>query len=202
MGATLGIADATELDMITPLYWNFRDPDIGLDEKWLLPFFYSHESPRESSIALLPFFGHFKRYGLSETTWVTPLFRHETHSRGWSTNLYPFLYTGEYGKSSHTVLAPLFWDYASPGSRTTIAFPLYWRFAERDVLSQLTGNVYYRERRVKGGSDWEVHILPLFSYGQSPRGHFWNVLFGLAGYSREGKEAELRTLWIPFDVGD
>ncbi|MEO8905330.1 MAG: hypothetical protein ABI488_22705, partial [Polyangiaceae bacterium] len=41
----------TELDMITPLYWSYRDPDIGLSEKILFPFLFSRTSPRESNQA-------------------------------------------------------------------------------------------------------------------------------------------------------
>ena len=54
----------TELDMITPLYWHYRDPDIGLDQKLLFPFLYSRTSPRESSQVFFPFWGHFERYGI------------------------------------------------------------------------------------------------------------------------------------------
>ena len=31
--------------------------------------------------------------------------------RGWSTNIHPFVYLGRNGHSSHTVVAPFFWDF-------------------------------------------------------------------------------------------
>ncbi len=57
------------------------------------------------------------------------------------------------------------------------------------------------QKRVAGGTDWQFHLLPLFSYGENPGGYFWNVLFGLAGYSRDGASAQVRALWIPFNAG-
>ncbi len=79
----------TQLDMITPFYWHYRDPDIGLDEQLLFPFLYSRTSPRESNQAFFPFWGHFERYGISETTWITPFFRHSHDLRGWETDINP-----------------------------------------------------------------------------------------------------------------
>jgi hypothetical protein len=192
----------TSLDMVTPLYWRFQDPDIGLDQHLLFPFWFSRTSPRESTHFLFPFFGQSERFGVSNSTWITPFFQHTTDLRGWATNIHPILYVGRDGNDTHTVVAPFFWDFASPESRTTIGFPLFWRFADRDSVSQLTGNVYYHERKLHSGSDWEVHVFPAFSYGETPDGHWWNVLFGLAGYTRRGEMTKLRTLWIPITLSE
>lgn len=190
----------TELDMITPFYWAYRDPDIGLDQKLLFPFLYSRTSPRESNQVFFPFWGKFKRFGVSESTWVTPFFQHTTDLRGWSTNIHPIVYLGRSGDRTHTVVAPFFWDFAGPDSRATVGFPVFWRFSDRESVSQLVGNVYYHERKVKNGLDWQVHLFPAFSYGETPDGHWWNVLYGLAGYTRRGASAKVRTLWIPITV--
>jgi hypothetical protein len=192
----------TELDMITPLYWAFRDPDIGLDQKLLFPFFYKRTSPRESSWAFFPFYGKFERFGISKSTWITPFFQHSTDLRGWSTNIHPLVYLGRDGQATHTVLAPFFWDFAEPKQRATVAFPFYWRFSDRKSVSQLVGNVYYREEIKSTGSEWEVHIFPAFSYGETPRGHWWNILYGLAGYTREGATTKMRTMWIPITLSE
>jgi len=187
----------TELDMITPLFWRYRDPDIGLEQELLFPLLYSRRSPRESNQVFFPFWGHFERYGISETTFVTPFFQHTSDLRGWSTNLHPIFYLGRDGADTHLVVAPVFWDFASPSSRATVAFPVYWRFADETSVSQLVANTYYHERRVAHGLDWELHFFPVFSYGQTPNGHWWNVLYGLAGYTRRGEFTQVRTLWIP-----
>ncbi len=190
----------TQLDMITPLYWHYRDPDIGLDEQLLFPFLYSRTSPRESNQAFFPFYAHLHRYGISETTWITPFFRHSTDLRGWETDINPILYVGRNGRSTHTVIAPVFWDFASPQGRTTVGFPVFWRFADQDTVSELVGNVYYHQRKLKDGLDWQIHIFPVFSYGETPDGHWWNLLYGLAGYTRRGDMVKVRTLWIPITV--
>jgi hypothetical protein len=190
----------TELDMITPLYWDYRDPDAGVDQKLLFPFFYRRTSPRQNDWLVFPLGGHFERYGISETTWVTPFFQYSHDLRGWSTAIHPIFYIGRSGRDSHTVLAPFFWDFSSPSSRSTVGFPLYWRFSSPDSVDQLVGNVFYSEKRVKQGLDWQVHVFPFFSYGETPDGHWWNVLYGLAGYTRRGDLTKLRTLWIPITL--
>jgi len=187
----------TSLDMITPLYWRFQDPDIQLDQHLLFPFLFTRSSPRESTFALFPFYGHSQRYGLSETTFITPFFQHSHDVRGWATNIHPILYLGRDATSTHTVVAPIFWDFADPKSRSTVVFPAYWRFATDKDVSQLVGNVYYHEVKRSTGTDWEVHVFPALSYGATPDGHWWNILFGLAGYTRRGSMVKVRALWIP-----
>lgn len=192
----------TELDMVTPLFWSYRDPEIGLDQKLLIPFYFGRTGPRENSQVFFPFYANIERKGLSESTWITPLFEHTTGLRGWSTNIYPLFFFGRDGFDTHTVIAPFFWDFATRSSRTTIGFPIYWRFAEDNRVSQLIGNVYYSERRVTQGLDWQLHVFPLFSYGETPDGHFWNVLYGLAGYERRGSMTRLKTFWVPIPLSD
>jgi hypothetical protein len=186
--------------MITPLFWHYRDPDIQLDQKLLFPFLFSRTSPRESTQVFFPFWAHSERYGVSETTFITPFFQHSTDLRGWETNIHPILYLGRSSTNTHTVVAPFFWDFADPKSRTTIVFPAYWRFSKEREVSQLVGNVYYHETKLSTGLDWELHIFPAFSYGETPNGHWWNILYGLAGYTRRGDFSQMRTLWIPITL--
>jgi hypothetical protein len=192
----------TTFDLITPLYWRYTDPDIGLWRTMITPLVYLSSSPRGYETGVFPFYFHKKREGLSETTWITPFFRTSHEITGWETDILPILFLGRTYESTHTVVAPFFWDYASPHGRTTIAFPLYWRFADDDSVSQLALNTYYHERRVGSALDWEFHFFPAFSYGETPDGHWWNVLFGLAGYTRRGPVAKVRALWIPFTVSE
>lgn len=192
----------SEYDMWTPLFHWYRDPDIGRDTKVLLPFLYRNTSPREDDIAVFPLFGHFERFGVSEEWWITPLFRHERSLTGWNTDILPFFYSGTYNRDTHLVVAPILWDFASPRSRATVVAPAYWRFATQDSVSQLALNTYYRETKVRDGSDWEFHFFPLFSYGESPDGHWWNILYGLTGYTREGTMAKMRLMYIPITVSE
>jgi hypothetical protein len=192
----------TELDMFTPFYWQYRDPDIGLERKLLVPFFYQQSSPRSKDTVVFPFYGRFRREGISDQIWVTPLFRHVADVTGWETDIFPLFWFGRNHETTHTVIAPLFWDFAGPHSRTTIAAPLFFRIADDKSVTQVALNTFYREKKVAGGTDWEFHFFPLFSYGQSPTGHWWNVLYGLAGYTHEGTMSKVRALYIPFQLSE
>jgi hypothetical protein len=105
--------------------------------------------------------------------------------------------------TSHPVVAPVLWDFASPKGRTTIGLPVYWRSADRsdDSVMQVAGNTLCMQRRVACGIDWQFHFLPIFSYGEDLGGCFWNFLFGLVGYSHHRSSDEVRALWIPIDIG-
>jgi hypothetical protein len=186
---------------IVPLFYRSVEHDVGARELAVLPFFYTASSPRGTSL-LTPLFGRFENYNVSRKYWVFPTFTFASEIHGWTTNVHPLVYLNRSQDSSHTVFAPLYWDFSSPASRTTIGFPLYWRFADKSAgtVTQVAGNTLYRERRVSEGVDWEFHILPLFSYGRTPSGSWWNVLFGLAGYDRDGDTAKVRALYIPITV--
>jgi hypothetical protein len=190
----------TELDMVTPLFWSYRDPDIGLSRIVVPPIFYHSSSPRGYDTGLFPLFLRSKRYDLTDTTFITPFFQHTHDLQGWQTNIHPIFYLGRTNQSTHMVIAPLFWDFASPTARTTVVLPLFWRFADQDGVSELVGNTFYRERHLSSGLDWEFHFFPAFSYGETPGGHWWNVLYGLAGYTRDGAMTKMRALWIPITL--
>jgi hypothetical protein len=192
----------TEYDMWSPLFHWYRDPDIELDRKLILPFYYRNTSPRSDDIVVFPFYGHFNKPGLSETFWITPLYRQTADVTGWETDFFPLLYAGRSYKSSHLVFAPLLWDFASPKSRFTIALPASVRVADENTVSQVTLNTYYHERKLENGTEWEFHFFPFFSYGESPNGHWWNLFYGMAGYTREGKSSKMRTLYIPIQLSE
>src|SRR5690606_9325044 len=110
------------------------------------------------------------------------------------------VYFGCSGYESHSVIVPFFWDFSNPMSRTTVVAPVYLRFAKSDSLTQLVSNILYTETRTRQGLDWKVHVLPAFSYSQTPNGHSWNVLFGLIGYKRKASLSQVRFFWIPITL--
>jgi len=197
-----GATSLTAVGPIVPLWWNYRDTDLGVHAWAAAPFFYTSDSPAGHDW-LTPAIGHFVNYGLSSTWYVFPSFTLSSNTHGWENDLHPLLYLGRNDESSHTVVAPVFWDFANPKGRTTVAFPLYWRFADGqdDTITQVAANTVYLQKRVAGGTDWSFHVAPLFSYGEDPNGYFWNVMFGLAGYSRHGAATQTRVFWIPFNGG-
>jgi hypothetical protein len=195
---------ATSLTLVGPVlpfYYRRTDVDVGEDGLGVFPFFYRSFSPKGRSF-LVPLFGRFESYNVSRTFWVFPNLVYTRDVHGWETDLHPIVYVGRDRDSSHTVLAPFFWDFASKKGRTTVGFPLYWRFADTTdgTVTQVTANTLYRERRVSGGTDWQFHFLPVFSYGQSPSGYWWNLFFGLAGYDRDGPTTKIKAFWLPITV--
>jgi hypothetical protein len=196
-----GATSLTAVGPVIPLVIDYRDRDLGAHAWAIAPFYYQSDSPAGHDF-LTPLYGHFESYGVSRTHWFFPSLTITTDIHGWETDLHPLVYVGRSDESSHTVLAPIFWDFANPKKRATVAFPVYWRFADGqdDSVMQVAGNTLYMQKRVAGGHDWSFHFLPLFSYGESPQGYFWNFLFGLAGYTREGPVAKIRAFWIPIQV--
>lgn len=186
---------------ILPVYYRSTDIDIGYKALGIFPFYYGSSSPKGRAL-LTPLFGRFESYNVSRTFWVFPNITYTRDVGGWETDIHPLVYLGRDKDSSHTVLAPVFWDFASNKGRTTIGFPLYWRFADsvEGTVTQVAANTLYRERRVPGGTDWQFHLLPLFSYGQSPTGHWWNLLFGLAGYDTDAGTSKIKAFWLPITV--
>lgn len=190
----------TRLDMYTPFWWEYEDPDIQLKRRVVFPFVYQQESARSSDFAFFPFYGHFVRRGVSNSTWVTPLFRHTTDLTGWETDLFPIFYSGRDNQSNHLVIAPFFWDFSSPKSRTTIAAPVFFRFEDEETISQLALNTFYREK--KGSGEWEFHIFPFMNFGETRTGHYWNLFYGLAGYSQEGTKTRIKALYFPITISE
>jgi hypothetical protein len=186
---------------IVPLVLHYHDKDIGLSTTMVAPFFVSSHSP-ETAAFFTPLGGRIESYGVSKTLWVAPTLTINTNSHGWENDFHPIFYFGRNDQDSHNVIAPVFWDFATPTSRTTIAAPVFVRLhdAKGGTITQVAANTVYLEHRVEGGKDWQFHFVPLFSYGEDPQGYFWNFLFGFAGYQREGSFARIRALWIPITV--
>ena len=200
--ARKGGTTLTAIGPVLPIFYNYTDRDLQTHAFALAPLYYQSDSPRGHDM-LTPLYGQFKTYGVSRTDWVAPTLVISTDRHGWEADLHPLIYLGRTDGSSHTVFAPVFWDFTTPASRTTIGFPLYWRFSDAtdDSIVQVAANTVYLQKRVPGGIDWQFHVAPLFSYGEDPQGYFWNVLFGLAGYQREGEYSRIRAFWIPIQTG-
>jgi hypothetical protein len=193
---------------VLPLVWNYHDRDIDQHTWATLPFFYHSSSPQGLDW-LTPVFGRFENYGVSRTYWTFPTIVVSLDTHGWESDVYPFAFVGRSEtpteRKSHAVLAPIFWDFASDKGRATVVAPLYWRFADStdDSVTQIAGNLIYLQKRVAGGIDWQFHVAPFVSYGEVPHGHWWNFLFGLAGYSHDTNgEEHVRIFWIPIKTGD
>lgn len=196
-----GATQTTLAGPIIPLFFHSRDKDIDQTTWGIAPLFFSNQSQTRSDI-LTPLFGRFEKRGVSRTYWVFPTLTATFDTQGFETDFHPLVYVGRNGDARHTVVAPFWWDFASPRGRSTVAFPLFWRFTDTrdDSVIQVAANTLYLQKKVAGGLDWQFHFLPLFSYGKSPSGHFWNILFGLTGYERNATGGYVKAFWLPIRV--
>ncbi|MDB4947209.1 MAG: hypothetical protein JWP97_6743 [Labilithrix sp.] len=186
---------------ILPIYYRATDIDLGYSGFGIFPFYFGSSSPTGRTFAT-PLYTKVESFNVSRTQWIFPniLLQNDTH--GWNVDILPIAFFGRHDESSHTVLAPILWDFASPKGRTTIGFPLYWRFADTsdDSVTQVALNTLYRQKRVPGGLDWEFHLLPILSYGSRPTGSWANLVFGLLGYDHDGPTTKVKALWLPITV--
>ena len=143
--------------------------DLGVHAWAVAPFFYTSDSPAGHDW-LTPLVGHFETYAQSSTTWVFPTFTFNSNTHGWENDLHPLIYVGRNDDSSHTVVAPVFWDFANPNGRTTIGFPVFWRFADAkdDSVTQVAANTVYLQKRVAGRHRLAVPPRPALLVRRGP----------------------------------
>lgn len=190
----------TELDMWTPLVWQYRDPDISLTRTMVLPFFYKNDSERSSDLVVAPLFAHLDRKGIQTDLWLTPLFHHQRSLTGWQTDILPVFSIGRENFSTHLVAAPIIWDFASPRKRSTVIIPAYYRFADDESTTQVVLNTYFHENRRMPSADWQFHIFPVTSFGEEQGGWWFNVLYGLVGYQKTDTWSRMRLLYAPIPL--
>jgi hypothetical protein len=175
----------TNWDAVAPFFYSSRTPATGAHTEAFFPLFYHRYTPQTNS------------------WWVLPTAHYERTGNDWFFNFYPIVFAGRSGRSRHTVVAPLYWDFENEetGSRTTIFAPVFWRFATQSSVTMLAGNVLWMSAIRQGVRSYEWHVLPIFSYARPrPEDVSWNVLFGLAGYRRSGTHRQIRVFWIPITL--
>ena len=147
----------TELDMITPLYWHYTRSGHRARPEAPFPVSVTRARARASrprrSFRSGPI---VERYGVSETTFITPFFQH-THRRSRLGNEPPPdpLRRSQRDEHAHGGRAHSLGlrrpEVAHDGRRSRL-LPL----RDETAVSQLVGNVYYHEdKHSTGGSDWE-----------------------------------------------
>lgn len=215
---------ATELDAVAPIFWWIRDPRDHSETLVILPVLARWTSPAFANTIVFPFFAHFDEYGRhqtwitplvantrdlehgDETTWVAPTFQYSHWRDGEAFNIHPLWYYEHVPSHRHYVLFPFWFDFEQyeRHDRYTVAFPFYWRFVEGVTETQIFLNTYFRRREWRAEQRWEyeIHLAPLFDYGESSSGeHWWRVLYGLIGWEHRRDHDRLWLLYIPIDFG-
>jgi hypothetical protein len=203
--------------MILPLYLDIRRADDRQLAAYT-PLIWRYHSVEATTTIGLPLFFDINRQGESRTTGLLPLFirnRSEVSKDSaytippllswWRTRddksktdaiVFPlFWHFG--GKSSTTIFAPFVWDFKRGESRTTVAFPIFahWHRPQRD--GSIVLNVYYSKGLADQAGSWHLDVFPLLQVGRPRKQDLeWYFLEGLFGYSRQGRNRNLRLFWV------
>ena len=204
-----------------PLWFWHRDKVSETTTRVIPPLFhYARFNPERSLSTWLLLFWH-RTDITSSTTLGLPLYYdlHAYHDNRLTMFLPFFLrYRNEVSDQS-TTMAPLFYRRSGPTDASTIAFPLYWRFWSEERCTTVFFPFYFGVRR----PTWEgTFIFPSIwiSRGLGPEAgtsHFWfvpfwesqvkrpgdtmwEVLLGVLGWERIGRNRYLKVLFIPFEL--
>ena len=195
------ITDTHTLVVPPLLHYSRKSPERSLSS-WFLLFWHKSNITSSSTFGV-PLVYDFHAYHQSRFTVVLPLF---------------FRYRNETNDQS-TIITPLFFRYSSPSDATTIAFPLYWRFWSENRATTVLFPVYFNVRRPTSDSTYVFPIvyyrkglgteagtshLFVFPFWESqvkrPGDTMWEVLLGLVGWERIGRNRFLKLLFIPFEL--
>jgi hypothetical protein len=181
----------------------------------VLPLIWRARSIAGSTTVVLPVYFDVNRYYQERTTVVFPIgWRHastvdqtsrwvslpgvfvRSHTEGTDAFLFPLVWHWAGRERSTTVVAPLYWDFKRGTDRSSVFFPLVWRFGRADADHWVVVNTYVRTGKGKDEGTYRVVFIPLLEFGRPrPADLSWDVLGGLVGYSRIGRNRVLRLAW-------
>jgi hypothetical protein len=171
----------------------------------VLALFWRQQDVTSSATVVAPLFYDVHDYHLSRTTVALPLFiRHANeveHSVTWVAPLY---YRRSAPESSTTVAFPLVWDFKDANDRTTLVLPFVARWRRADHVSTwVFPTIYHRTGLTAGGAPdgtWRTIVAPFYDAAVKRPGDFsWDVLGGLFGHERIGRNRYLKLLFMRFE---
>jgi hypothetical protein len=208
-------ATGARTSLVIPLWLDHRSED-GHEVQAYTPLIWRGRDVESSTVIGLPLYFDLNRFGESRTTGFLPLFvRHRDHVEKTSLWILPPILSWWHKTPDHTsagffplvwhfggadrttIVAPFVWDFRRGESRTTVFFPLgaHWRRPDADHL--LLPLVYYRKGLGSRAGSWYLNVFPLITLGRPrPQDVEWYFLEGLFGYSRQGRNRNLRLLWV------
>jgi hypothetical protein len=179
----------TQTTVVPPLLFFSRSrPDSSLTT--LLGLIWRHRSVTSSTTLVLPLFFDSHDFHLSRTTGFVPFFlRH----------------TNEATRSATTVGFPLYWDFKTgEDRRTTLFLPFFARWRRPDRVSTwVFPTIYHRTGLGPGGvpdGTWHTVVAPFYGAAVKRPGDFrWEVLGGLVGHERVGRNRYLKLFFMRFE---
>lgn len=208
-----------QFDSVAPLFYYGRDRRAGTQTVQVLNFV-RNDRPTGNTTVFFPLFAHIHEEGRFDTT-ITPVFGHsydqtrrsrivvaanvhyESSPEHRVLNIYPLLYTAAGRRWHHNVFFPFVWDIANEeeGRQTTVIFPFYAHVGDRHGYTRWAlPNIFWWQHGSGDTLSWGYDVAPFFQYGEPRRGdHYWSVLYGLAGYRKQGNYEQTRVFWATID---
>lgn len=188
-----------EIGAYTPLVWRYHS--IESSTVVGLPLFFDVNRYHESrTTALLPLFMRNRSEVSRDTAWTFPpiLTWFRTRDDRSKTDAVVFPIVWHFGGKEHTtVVFPFGWDFQRGESRTVIFAPLGAHWVRADREHTLVLNVYYGKGRGATAGSWMLDVFPVIRVGRARKQDIeWYFLEGLFGYSRLGRNRNLRLLWV------
>lgn len=183
------------------LHYQRSRPERSLSG-WL-GLFWRHRGIASATSVLFPLFFDHHAYHQSRTTGLLPLFlRHHREDTRTTYTLGPLFYRRSTPEQATTVLFPLYWDYKSEGRRSQMLFPLFARFERAGWKgTYVFPNIWYRTGKGPNEGTSRLIVFPFWeSEVKRPGDTMWEVLLGLAGYERSGRNRFVKVLFIPFEI--
>jgi hypothetical protein len=188
--------------VVPPLaYFSQSRPDRSLTGALLL--FWRRTTVASATTLALPFLYDVHNYHSSRFTLLLPVFmRYWRASDQNAYTLAPLFYRRSGPADSTTVLFPLYWDFAGGDRRSTVLFPLFARFRRPNYVSHYVfPNIYYRRGEGTQAGTSRLFVFPFWESGSKrPGDTMWEVLLGLFGYERIGRNRYLKVLFFPFEL--
>jgi hypothetical protein len=190
-----------ELQVMTPLIWRYRSVERTITVG--VPFYFDVHSFGESrTTGFLPFFLRNKSSIDKTVSYTVPALllwaRHRETGPDPGNDFVWFPLVWRYGgKDSTTIVAPLFFDFKRGESRTTLGLPVFAYWKRNDTKRLIVFNMYYRRGVGQEEGSWHCYVVPFADFGRPRKQDLeWNVLMGLFGYSRQGRERKLKLFWL------
>ena len=192
--------------MIPPLLHVSRSSPEKSFATWL-GLFWRRSDIASATTLVLPLFLDVHDYRASRTTLLLPLFvRHANETTGDAYLLAPLLYRHTGPTMATTVAFPLFWDFKRADRRTTLLLPLFAHWTRPTYSATYVFPIfYYRKGLVAGAGTpdgtWRLFIPPLFDAAVKRPGDLrWEILGGLFGKERIGRNHYLRVFFMTFET--
>jgi hypothetical protein len=216
--------------VLFPFYWDYRWEKNT--KTVLFPFYWNARGKDYRLFHLWPFYGYSTQGGEYRRDWIAaPLFSWTTHGPQdkefdflWplfnlhinaKENLFylripPLLFLKQVPEGeSHTVVFPLYWDFAQPGKTErfifpiyyhrsarkegeTVAFPIYWDFRKADSRTTLVLPSYYQRTE---GEKKTTLVFPFYYNSKEPQK---STTFILPNFYCGISGVEKKTIAFPF----